>query len=786
MGNTSSSSSSSAASGRNSSSGNNNSGGASLRSRSSRSSTAQSTRRLRSPFGLGGLHSAGSTASSASAVARAANLLNAATNESPTHDSTYRAADNTSTGAPPRPSSGGRRSRAPDVQTPPKLEDTVVDAGHTVPRNKLYHAQYHYDRSIVASLIQSRKLAPFYDGLADVDELELEQIDEDMQQQESIADSSTAPSAHGSSASVTDEAAAASTGPSPKEVQALKKWVVTVGGAVECPICFLFYPKNINYSRCCDQPICTECFVQIKRPESNEEAPCPYCVVPGFGVLYLPPDAAKSPSPSHKASNASLSQAAALMHGDVVSSPVPADSPQHEGHATTAAEPIPFPQLKHTLSSSAAEAPAISELSRSMDLLSMSAPDSHRNGPRSAVTVTATTYTRNSRTFSVNSSLSAMANGSAALPTHSGAPLAEEDAPLPRSRSNTIHSMQSNSIAAAANTQQPAAGSDRPGDQPLAELGGSAEALDPEQARKQSMKTSRASLVTSDDIRPGYVRQLRQQHQMQALREHQEAALSRVRRMLFDAAHTGGAGSSSSNNNNSGGGGAQALMARLGAVTSSESRRQARSERAAVQQAIDPFSPGSLLATVSQGNASGNGSSGGSRRQRNSVSRNANADRGYMSAMRTIGADLEELMMMEAIRQSMVDEEERQRKAQAEEAKAAATAAAGQAGAAAASTVTDEHAATSSDRQQSEDDDEPLMVAAMAARRRSLDLARAMDHADSSVQQSTSSSSNGDAGHTSSASIKRSSISSRSGSVSNVGPSSSSDQATAHVAEPRG
>ncbi|KAJ2251845.1 SNF1-interacting protein [Coemansia sp. RSA 455] len=47
---------------------------------------------------------------------------------------------------------------------------------------------------------------------------------------------------------------------------------------VECPICFL--------------PICTECFVQIKRKiEEGCIAPthCPYCVEPNLGVVYYPP-----------------------------------------------------------------------------------------------------------------------------------------------------------------------------------------------------------------------------------------------------------------------------------------------------------------------------------------------------------------------------------------------------------------------------------------------------------------------------------------------------------------
>lgn len=82
--------------------------------------------------------------------------------------------------------------------------------------------------------------------------------------------------------------------------------------ATECPICFLSYPRYLNHTRCCDQPICSECFVQIKRPDPhfpeghNEDDPnhnpeetagllvsepacCPYCTQPDFGVSYMPP-----------------------------------------------------------------------------------------------------------------------------------------------------------------------------------------------------------------------------------------------------------------------------------------------------------------------------------------------------------------------------------------------------------------------------------------------------------------------------------------------------------------
>lgn len=89
--------------------------------------------------------------------------------------------------------------------------------------------------------------------------------------------------------------------------------------ASECPICFLYYPPYLNKTRCCDQPICSECFVQIKRPDPHppehhdddpndpnasangeprpeaeyelvsEVATCPFCKQPEFGVTYDAP-----------------------------------------------------------------------------------------------------------------------------------------------------------------------------------------------------------------------------------------------------------------------------------------------------------------------------------------------------------------------------------------------------------------------------------------------------------------------------------------------------------------
>ena len=127
---------------------------------------------------------------------------------------------------------------------PEHLADTVkVDEGGLVP-NGVYTGPQDYDQHFVRQNIVDRRLAPFCKGSDDEDE---------------YADSKF---------------------------------------NSECPICFLYYPSPLNFSRCCHQPICTECFVQMKRadptstnPPSSEPRSCPFCVEPNFGVTYTPPEA---------------------------------------------------------------------------------------------------------------------------------------------------------------------------------------------------------------------------------------------------------------------------------------------------------------------------------------------------------------------------------------------------------------------------------------------------------------------------------------------------------------
>ncbi|KAI4390173.1 hypothetical protein MLD38_002312 [Melastoma candidum] len=53
----------------------------------------------------------------------------------------------------------------------------------------------------------------------------------------------------------------------------------------ECPICFLYYP-SLNRSTCCTKRICTECFLQVKVPNSTRTTQCPFCKTLNYAVEY--------------------------------------------------------------------------------------------------------------------------------------------------------------------------------------------------------------------------------------------------------------------------------------------------------------------------------------------------------------------------------------------------------------------------------------------------------------------------------------------------------------------
>lgn len=59
--------------------------------------------------------------------------------------------------------------------------------------------------------------------------------------------------------------------------------------ALECPICFMFYPSSLNMTSCCNKPICSECYLQIRPPQ--KAICCPFCNHEAFSVHYTAPSA---------------------------------------------------------------------------------------------------------------------------------------------------------------------------------------------------------------------------------------------------------------------------------------------------------------------------------------------------------------------------------------------------------------------------------------------------------------------------------------------------------------
>ncbi|OZJ05825.1 hypothetical protein BZG36_00923 [Bifiguratus adelaidae] len=247
---------------------------------------------------------------------------------------------------------GANASRDAQPSIPPKV--TLVDYGALEPNGVYPNSAHNYDTKVVRRYIAERKLAPFYRGLAEeptfVDGPNEQVADASESTPITPVTSKPSPStahlpahlAHlqpqpqrSISQPTTASLAATNHGAVPKKSSKLRPRSISSSGnrlaaaavekakglrspsmqdvrqpettnnapkardverllykdSVECPICFLYYPANINHSRCCDQPICTECFVEIHRPVDSPSTPasCPFCVEPNFGVVYQKP-----------------------------------------------------------------------------------------------------------------------------------------------------------------------------------------------------------------------------------------------------------------------------------------------------------------------------------------------------------------------------------------------------------------------------------------------------------------------------------------------------------------
>ncbi|WVQ98658.1 hypothetical protein IAU59_005789 [Kwoniella sp. CBS 9459] len=203
---------------------------------------------------------------------------------------------------------------SPPSPPPPGTPMLLPFAGHLSPQNPhcLTHPQAHdYSKSTVTRLIIEGKLAPFYRGLEDYEEEWTEEdigriLNETREKDyaEGVENSYTEhlkEEREGSSSAVGSVARkirinrAKEQRKEDEKEERVRREKKAYNDAVECPICFLNYPPNINTSRCCQQPVCTECFVQMKRSEAtithleSDPACCPFCMETDFGVIYERP-----------------------------------------------------------------------------------------------------------------------------------------------------------------------------------------------------------------------------------------------------------------------------------------------------------------------------------------------------------------------------------------------------------------------------------------------------------------------------------------------------------------
>ncbi|KAJ3485947.1 hypothetical protein NLG97_g6713 [Lecanicillium saksenae] len=177
---------------------------------------------------------------------------------------------------------------------------------------------------------------------------------------------------HSRNASVADLPASETALPQDPFVNGQLLEVYLYKDAADCPICFLSYPPYLNSTRCCDQAICSECFVQIKRadphlpehhpdgqardpnqelsPEDppemliSEPSACPYCQQPEFGVTYEPPPFRRGLVYSTSSTNLASSSARSPMSSQsslhsAVSPSQPPPTGRRRGHSLSANAP---------------------------------------------------------------------------------------------------------------------------------------------------------------------------------------------------------------------------------------------------------------------------------------------------------------------------------------------------------------------------------------------------------------------------------------------------------------
>ncbi|KAJ3305180.1 SNF1-interacting protein [Kappamyces sp. JEL0829] len=175
---------------------------------------------------------------------------------------------------------GASQANAPPVEVAPAT--LYIDGGQTTTFGMLYPGEVDYDLKAVQKAIMDRRLAPFYNTTEEEEIIYARAL-------EAHGSPDSGPKMEGDASMLSVEEILGTAQINDAFKPKASGLSLAVFPLLECPICFMSYPKNFNYTRCCDQPICTDCFLQIKRPEQTfEPAPCPYCVTPHFGIVYHP------------------------------------------------------------------------------------------------------------------------------------------------------------------------------------------------------------------------------------------------------------------------------------------------------------------------------------------------------------------------------------------------------------------------------------------------------------------------------------------------------------------
>ncbi|KAM3584139.1 SNF1-interacting protein [Umbelopsis sp. WA50703] len=170
---------------------------------------------------------------------------------------------------------------------PSKDASQDFERGSLIPTGIYASSIHDYDYPTVRNLILQRRMAPFYRGQQDLNPV---YSNDSTEVGHSIGSKAQVkPGAHQSLILLHPKISLWSKY-RPHRKESLSQPPPLYKDAVECPICFLYYPPNINYASCCHQPICTECFVHIRAPDSGlTAASCPFCVEPNFGIEYHAP-----------------------------------------------------------------------------------------------------------------------------------------------------------------------------------------------------------------------------------------------------------------------------------------------------------------------------------------------------------------------------------------------------------------------------------------------------------------------------------------------------------------